>query len=556
MTSCYSRHSGATPTCSARDLNPPIITFVGRLHVSDKGLDTFLEALSLIERTGETNHSAWLVGGSIAEARRLADTVAGHPAIAAMHRSGRLTLWGRVSAEALPEIYSRSTVVAMPSRRETFGLVAIQAMLCNTPVAAAAVGGLRDTVVPRMTGAHFEAGDSYALAFILQSLTRNRALARWLGGRAGRWAEENFGRSSRAGGFGRILDSQAGKVAGPHPLESPFHFWAGEDEKEVRAALGCDAEIVRLPSTLHSAFRVVRRGRPAFAKLFSKRPDADGSVYRLAAGLVPALFDARMARTVAAGGSAVGLGVSDTHGRLIVHPWCEAADEIPANEALDLADRFAADGPVPDAASVADCANALRRLAAAKDRQALDAFDVAAARLNAPLTGSADIFVRCHSGVEITRLSLHAESGSWPLRPPLKKAMVSILGALRQSPAAIPTQPRFQHGDFTGRHVMRTDGRLILVDLEEARFGYGDLDRGRFAFETFLAASKRGSDPAPALAMLRRDIAGGAPGDAALWFAIEAFHRALGKASWGDSAALESAIAACEKFLLPWLKRR
>ncbi|MEA2998626.1 MAG: D-inositol-3-phosphate glycosyltransferase [Sphingomonadales bacterium] len=556
MTSCYSRHSGATPTCSARDLNPPIITFVGRLHVSHKGLDTFLEALSLIEETGETNHSAWLVGGSVAEARRLADTVAGYPAVAAMHRSGRLTLWGRISTEALPEIYSRSTVVAMPSRRETFGLVAVQAMLCNTPVAAAAVGGLRDTVVPRVTGAHFAPDDSYALAFILQSLTRNRPLARWLGGRAGRWAEENFGRSSRAGGFGRILESQVGKVASPHPLESPCDFWAGEDEKEVRAALGCEVEIARLAPTLHSAFRVVRQGRPAFAKLFTERPDADGSVYRLSAGLVPALFDARMARTAAAGGSAVGLGVSETHGRVIVHPWCEAANDIPADEALDLADRFAAGGPVPHAASVAACADALRRFAEAQDQQALDAFDVAAARMNAPLTGSTDVFIRCHSGVEILRLSLHAESGSWPLRPLLKKALVNVLGVLRHSPAAVPMQPRIQHGDFTDRHVMRSEGRLLLVDLEEARFGYGDLDRGRFAFETFLAASKRGSDPKPALALLRGDAAGGSASDAALWFAIEAFHRALGKASWGDCAALESAIAVCEKILLPWLRRR
>jgi hypothetical protein len=473
-----------------------------------------------------------------------------------MHRSGRLTLWGRVSAEALPEIYSRSTVVAMPSRRETFGLVAVQAMLCSTPVAASAVGGLRDTVVPRETGAHFEAEDSSALAFILQSLIRNRSLARWLGGRAGRWAEENFGRFSRAGGFGRILDSQVGKATPPHPLESPRQFWAGEDEKEVRAALGCDVAVAGLPSTLHSAFRVTRQGTPAFAKLFTQRPDADGSVYRLAPGLVPALFDARIARTVAAGGSTVALRVCETHGRLIVHPWCEAAGDIRADEALDLADRFAASGPVPIAATVAACADALPRLAEVQDREALDAFDAAAARMNAPLTGSSRVFVRCHSSAEILRLSLHAESGSWPLRPLLKSAIVNVLRALRHSPIALPMEPRIQHGDFTDRHIMSSDGRLILVDLEEARFGYGDLDRGRFAFETFLGASKRGSDPAPALALLRGDAAGGSAGDAGSWFAVEAFHRGLSRASWGDCAALEFAIAACEEFLLPWLRQR
>lgn len=472
-----------------------------------------------------------------------------------MHRTGRLTLWGRVSTEALPEIYSRSTVVAMPSRRETFGLVAVEAMLCRTPVAAATVGGLLDTVVPRVTGAHFEAEDRYALAFILQSLVRNRPLAGWLGRRAGRWAEENFGRSSRAGGFRRILDAQAGTAAPPHPLEAPSDFWAGEDEKEARAALGDEAEIERLSSKHHSVFRIARRGIPAFAKLFTGRPDFDGSVYRLAAGLAPALREARMRRSAVTGRSAVAVGPSETHGRVMVHPWCEPARGLSPDDALDLADRFAASGPVPPAASVAACADALRSLARAQDWRSLDAFDVAAARMNAPLTGSAAVFVRCHPEAEILRLSLHADAGAWPLRPAVRKAMGDVLAALKRCFGSTPMEPRLRHGDLTAGHIMRFEGRLMLVDLEEARFGYGDLDRGRFAFETFLAARQRRA--APALARIgREDPRGGLEGNAALWFACEAFHRALGKASWGGCDALEDAIAMCEEVVLRGFKRR
>jgi hypothetical protein len=294
---------------------------------------------------------------------------------------------------------------------------------------------------------------------------------------------------------------------------------------------------------------------PAFAKLFLGRPDFDGSLYRLPPGLAPALLDARMTRSAVAGWSAVAIGPSETQGKVMIHPWCEPVDGLRPDEALNLAERFASSGPVPSAREVAACADALRRLAQAQDWQALDAFDVAAARMNAPLTGSANVFVRCHPEAEILRMRLHADGGAWPLRPALKTAMSDILGVLKRLFGSTPMEPRLQHGDFTDRHIMRREGRLVLVDLEDARFGYGDLDRGRFAFETILAA--HGCDAAPALAVIAPRVPRGGPkSDAALWFACEAFHRALGKASWGECGTLEDAIATCEEVLLPWLRRR
>ena len=55
-------------------------------------------------------------------------------------------------AEQLAEVYRASDVVAVPSHSESFGLVALEAQACGTPVVAADVGGLGVAVVDGTTG--------------------------------------------------------------------------------------------------------------------------------------------------------------------------------------------------------------------------------------------------------------------------------------------------------------------------------------------------------------------------------------------------------------------
>ena len=77
---------------------------------------------------------------------------------------GRMVVFlGKRAQETLPYYYSAADVLVMPSHYESFGMVALEAMACGTPVIASQVGGLAFLVQDGETGYHVPDQDPKAL---------------------------------------------------------------------------------------------------------------------------------------------------------------------------------------------------------------------------------------------------------------------------------------------------------------------------------------------------------------------------------------------------------
>ena len=88
--------------------------------------------------------------------------------------------------ELLSTYYRAADCCLVPSRSESFGLVALEAAACGTPVVAAAVGGLTTLVQHGRTGYLVEDGDAAAYAKLRRrDLRRPPAAGRARGGRRG-----------------------------------------------------------------------------------------------------------------------------------------------------------------------------------------------------------------------------------------------------------------------------------------------------------------------------------------------------------------------------------
>lgn len=163
----------------------PLLLYVGRI-APIKGLETLLDALARLH--GQGLAARLLVVGGDAD-----EPLDGHEA-ALRRRAMALRLdevvrfVGAQPQERLRAYYVASDVTVLPSYYESFGMVALEAMACASPVIASRVGGLSVTVRDGVTGFLVPEGDAAALAERIAVVLADADL-RWRVGREGvRWA--------------------------------------------------------------------------------------------------------------------------------------------------------------------------------------------------------------------------------------------------------------------------------------------------------------------------------------------------------------------------------
>lgn len=102
-----------------------------------------------------------------------------------------------VEQARLVDFYRAASVVVVPSYNESFGLVAIEAQACGTPVVAANVGGLTTAVVDGQSGVLVDGHDPADYAAVLERLLPDPATLASMGRAAARHARQ-FGWSRTA----------------------------------------------------------------------------------------------------------------------------------------------------------------------------------------------------------------------------------------------------------------------------------------------------------------------------------------------------------------------
>ncbi|MBN1267678.1 MAG: glycosyltransferase [Anaerolineales bacterium] len=172
-----------------------LILFVGRIEPL-KGIDTLLNAMLLLRQRGLTSPDCRLcliiIGGDpdegeegdSPEMQRLLQMACEYD------MDGVIRFLGKKDQDTLPYYYSAAEVVVVPSHYESFGMVALEAMACGTPVIASETGGLAYLVKNGETGFFVKAGDPAELADRLERILINNKLRETLAQNAVRYAHQ------------------------------------------------------------------------------------------------------------------------------------------------------------------------------------------------------------------------------------------------------------------------------------------------------------------------------------------------------------------------------
>ncbi|MEJ2656195.1 MAG: glycosyltransferase [Desulfobacterales bacterium] len=123
-----------------------IVLYVGR-YAPVKGLDRLVEIVSCLIHLSRLR--LVMVGGDGMESPMVQQL---QSKAKTLHIENRLMFAGRVNQETLPQYYSAADVTVVPSYYESFGLVALEALACGTPVVTTSVGAMEEIVKDGITG--------------------------------------------------------------------------------------------------------------------------------------------------------------------------------------------------------------------------------------------------------------------------------------------------------------------------------------------------------------------------------------------------------------------
>lgn len=172
----------------------PIALFVGRIQPL-KGVDVALEAVAMLPDLRLVVVGGPSGAGGEEELHRLEERAANLP----------VEFVDPVPHDVLVDYYRAADVLLLPSRSESFGLVAAEAQACGIPVVAARTGGLGDVVSHEVSGLLVDGWDPADYAVALQKVIGDVGMA----AAALEWAER-FSWEATANRFLELYEGAVG----------------------------------------------------------------------------------------------------------------------------------------------------------------------------------------------------------------------------------------------------------------------------------------------------------------------------------------------------------
>ena len=156
-----------------------VVLYVGRFD-RRKGIETLVRAVGCNEVKRHHNLKLIIVGGSTPGRKDGKERERIEGLVRELGLEEITTFAGQIEHTELAYYYAAADVCVVPSHYEPFGLVAIEAMACSTPVIASNVGGLRFTTINELTGLLVPPQDEKAFAKAIDRVLSYPAWSRQL----------------------------------------------------------------------------------------------------------------------------------------------------------------------------------------------------------------------------------------------------------------------------------------------------------------------------------------------------------------------------------------
>jgi len=159
------------------------ILYIGRLDIYQKGLDILLRAFKEVLKGN--NEVKLIIAGKGKDEQKVKNLVK------ELDLENNAKFVGRICGEEKAELIGSSLFVCMPSRFESWGIVAVEAGACGKAVIGTDVSGLNESIRDKETGLLVKNEDVSSLADCMDRLIKDKRLREEMG-KSGRIWAQNF----------------------------------------------------------------------------------------------------------------------------------------------------------------------------------------------------------------------------------------------------------------------------------------------------------------------------------------------------------------------------